>query len=205
MAYNELASTDSLTKTTSALKANGFNPIVVNTKEEALTKIKELIPAGASVMNGSSTTLNQIGFVDYLKAGQHGWNNLHEAISKETDPAKQALLRKQSVLSDFYLGSAHGVSEDGKLVIASASGSQLPHLVFTSQNIILVVGTQKISPTLETSLARLRDYVYPLEDARMKSVNMGGSVIAKILILEKEPSFMGRTVNIIFVNEVLGF
>ena len=205
MTYDKIASTESITKTTTALKANGFNPIIVNTKEEALAKIKELIPAGASVMNGSSQTLSQIGFVDYLKAGQHGWNNLHEAIIKETDETKKAELRKQSSLSDFYLGSAHALSENGELIIASASGSQLPHLVFTSQNIILVIGSQKIAPTLEESIKRLREYVFPLENNRMKEVGMGGSILAKILILEKEPSFMGRSFNVILVNDILGF
>ncbi|MEI7777698.1 MAG: lactate utilization protein [bacterium] len=205
MSYDKLASAESVTKTVAALKNNGFNPIVVSTKEEALAKIKELIPAGASVMNGSSQTLSQIGFVDYLKAGQHGWKNLHEAVLKETDEGKKAELRKQSSLSDFYLGSAHALSEGGELVIASASGSQLPHLVFTSQNIILVVGSQKIAPTLEESIKRLREYVFPLENNRMKEVGMGGSIMAKILILEKEPAFMGRSFNIILVNESLGF
>ncbi len=205
MSYDKLASAESVTKTVAALKNNGFNPIVVSTKEEALAKIKELIPAGASVMNGSSQTLSQIGFVDYLKAGQHGWNNLHEAVLKETDEGKKAELRKQSSLSDFYLGSAHALSEGGELVIASASGSQLPHLVFTSQNIILVIGSQKIAPTLEESIKRLREYVFPLENNRMKEVGMGGSIMAKILILEKEPAFMGRSFNIILVNESLGF
>ena len=205
MSYDKLASAESVTKTVAALKNNGFNPIVVSTKEEALAKIKELIPAGASVMNGSSQTLSQIGFVDYLKAGQHGWNNLHEAVLKETDEGKKAELRKQSSLSDFYLGSAHALSGGGELVIASASGSQLPHLVFTSQNIILVIGSQKIAPTLEESIKRLREYVFPLENNRMKEVGMGGSIMAKILILEKEPAFMGRSFNIILVNESLGF
>ena len=156
-------------------------------------------------MNGSSRTLDEIGFVQYLKDGKHDWHNLHEAILAEKDPAKQALLRKQSVLSDFYLGSAHAIAETGEIVIASNSGSQLPHLVFTSPNIILVVGAQKITPDFETAVARLKEYVYPLEDVRMKKVGMGGSFISKTLILNKEQSFMGRKFHVIFVNEILGF
>jgi len=106
-------------------------------------------------MNGASRTLEEIGYVDYLKSGTHGWKNLHEEILAEKDPATQALLRKQSVLSDYYLGSAHAVTQTGELVIASNSGSQLPHLAYTSPNIILVVGTHKIVPTLQDALARI--------------------------------------------------
>lgn len=203
--FDALVSEEKVSVTVEALKANGFMPEVVDTKEMALTRIKEIIPTGASVMNGSSTTLKEIGFIDYLKGGQHGWNNLHEAVLFEKDPEKQALLRKQSVLSDVYLGSAHAITQEGEIIIASASGSQMPHLVYTSQTLILIVGIQKIVPTLTEALSRVREYVYPLEDARMKEVGMGGSVISKLLTLKVEPGFMSRKFHIIFVREKLGF
>jgi L-lactate utilization protein LutC len=205
MDYKKMADANVLSNTIANLETHNIHSLSVETGAEALVKIKEMIPKGVSVMNGSSTTLNQIGFVDYLKEGTHGWNNLHANIIAETDPAKQALLRKQSVLSDYYLGSAHAVSETGELVIASGTGSQLPHLVFTSPHIILVVGTQKIVSTLQDALNRLETYVLPLEDARMKSVGYGGANLSKILILKNESKMMGRNITIIFVNEELGF
>ena len=205
MKYDTLAPVDSINKTIEALTERGFLPESVTSGSEALSKIKELIPAGVSVMNGSSRTLDEIGFVQYLKDGKHGWNNLHEAILAEKDPAKQMALRKQSVLSDFYLGSAHAIAETGEIVIASNSGSQLPHIAFTSPNIILVVGAQKITPDADTAISRLKEYVFPLEDARMKEAGMGGSFISKTLIINKEQPFMGRKFHVIFVNETLGF
>jgi L-lactate utilization protein LutC len=205
MNYDQLASKEAMERTLSALTEHGFLPEMVETKEEALSRVRELIPQGASVMNGASRTLEEIGFVNLLKEGNHGWKNLHDAVLAEKDPAKQSELRKQSVLSDFYLGSVHAVSESGELVVASNSGSQLPHLAFTSQNLILVVGAQKITPDLTTAMARLQDHVFPLEDKRMKSVGMGGSYISKTLIMSKEQPFMGRKAHVIFVNEKLGF
>src|SRR5579872_4290872 len=147
MNYETLATADAVAKTIAALKEHGMEGEYLQTRADALNRIKELIPAGASVMNGSSRTLVEIGYVDYLKSGTHPWNNLHAAILAEKDSAKQAQLRKQAVLSDFYLGSVHGLSETGEAVIASNTGSQLPHIVFTSPNIIFVVGAQKITPT----------------------------------------------------------
>lgn len=205
MDYSALASKESITKTAAALTANGLIPQVVDTKEQAFEEIKKLIPQGASVMNGSSTTLQQIGYIDYLKAGQHGWVNLHEVILKETDKEKQTVLRKQSAMSDFYLGSAHAISESGELVIASGSGSQLPALAFDAKNIIIVAGTQKITPTVGEAMHRLETYVYPLEDKRMKDAGQGGSTLSKILIFAKEPAWLGRKVHVILVNEQLGF
>lgn len=205
MNYETLANTKVVQKTINALAERGITAVIVNNRLEALEKVKSLIPKGASVMNGSSRTLEEIGFVDYLKSGNHGWKNLHEEILAEKDPAKQATLRKQAVLADCYLGSVHAVAETGQFVIASNSGSQLPHVVFTSPNLIFVVGTQKLAPNLDTALSRVREYVLPLEDKRMKDAGMGGSAISKLLIFEREPTFMGRKVHIIFVNKKLGF
>ena len=137
--YGVLKTEEEIELTIKSLTDNGFLPEVVNTKEEAMEKIKSLIPAGASIMNGSSTTLQEIGFIDYLKAGNTGWKNLHEEVLSETDKEKQSVMRKQSVVSDYYLGSVHAISQDGILLIASNSGSQLPHLAFTSANLILIV------------------------------------------------------------------
>ncbi len=205
MDYAKLAEGATLDKVVAALKERNIEAVVVDTKEQALAKIKELIPPGASVMNGSSVTLQQIGFVDYLKAGAHGWNNLHAAVLAEAEPEKQKALRRQAILSDYYLGSVHALSEAGELVIASNSGSQLPHIVYTSPNVIFVVGTQKITPTLAEAENRLRSYVVPLEDARMKSVNMGGTKLNKLVHFFGEPTYTGRTLRMILVKEQLGY
>ena len=205
MNYETLANTESINKAIDALGQRGIQASVVSNRAEALEKVKSLIPKGASVMNGASRTLEEVGFVDYLKSGNHDWKNLHEEVLSEKDPQRQAALRKQTVLSDYYLGSVHAIAETGQFVIASNSGSQLPHITFTSPNLIFVVGAQKLVPNLDAALARVREYVLPLEDKRMKDVGMGGSAISKLLIFEREPTFMGRKVHIIFVNEKLGF
>ncbi len=205
MDYTTLASTEVITRTIQALAVRGVDAMVVESSAEALAKIKELIPQGASVMNGSSATLEQIGFVEYLKAGQHGWNNLHAGILAEGDKTKQSLLRKQASLSDYYLGSVHALSQTGEFVIASNTGSQLPHIVFTSPNLIFVVSTQKIVPTLTDAFARLEMHVIPLEEQRMQNLYKIGTFPSKIVIFNRENPMLGRKVKMILVNEKLGF
>jgi L-lactate utilization protein LutB len=205
MDYITLATDETLVKVVAALKERNIEGIVVENKESALNKIKELVPVGASVMNGSSTTLNEIGFVDYLKAGKHGWNNLHTTILEEKDPTKQARLRREALLSDYYLGSVHALAESGEFVVASNSGSQLPHIAFTSPNVLLVVGSQKITPTLADAEVRLRAHVVPLEDGRMKDAGMGGTALNKLLYFFGEPTYTGRKIHMILVRENLGF
>lgn len=205
MNYNTLATKETIAKTAEALKTNGIEVFITETGAEALDKIKEFIPKDASVMNGSSKTLEQIGFVEYLKSGEHGWNNLHQAIIKETDKTKQGMLRKQGVLSDYYLGSVHALTEGGELLIASNTGSQLPHIVFTSPNIIFVVSTKKIVPNLGEAMKRLEEHVVPLEDKSIMEKFNIHTMISKILIFKHENPMMGRKVKIILVNEDLGF
>lgn len=203
MNYSDLADQATIEKTLNGLKSRNVQAEFVQTAAEAVEAIKKLIPAGASVMTGSSTTLNQIGFTDLLKDGQHPWNNLKNAIVAETDAAKQGELRRQSSLAQYFLGSVHAVTSEGELLIASATGSQLGPYAFTADNVIWVVGAQKIVPTLDEAFKRVREYVFPLEDARMKATGAPGSVFGKWLIFERE--VMPRKIHLILVNEVLGF
>ncbi len=203
--YENIPNNETVEKVAAALKERNIEPIIVNTAAEALTKIKELIPAQANVNNGASVTLEQIGFVDYLKSGNHGWNNLKEAVVAEKDPEKQAKLRKEAILADYFLGSVHALTESGQLLIASNSGSQLPSYAFSSQNVIWVIGTQKIVPTLDDAFKRLHDYVFPLEDKHMQDLYKMNSSINKILIFQREPAYLNRKLHVILVNEKLGF
>jgi hypothetical protein len=205
MDYSTLATKEVVDRTILALNSKNINAILIRNKTEAFNQIKELIPVGVSIMNGSSKTLEQIGFIDYLKSGNHGWNNLHANILAETDPAKQAILRQQSVLSDFYLGSVHALTETGEFVIGSNSGSQLPHIVFTSPNLIFVVSTKKIVPTLTEAMNRLEKYVVPLEDQRVKETGSPGTALNKIVIFKGENPKLGRKISMILVEDDLGF
>lgn len=200
-----LPSSELVAATVKALTTNHFQAAVVNTRTDALQRVKDLVPAGASVMNGSSRTLEDIGFMDYLKQGQHGWRNLHADVLAEPDMAKQGELRRRAVLSDVYLGSAHAVTQEGELLIASNTGSQLPHLAFTSPLVILVVGAEKIVPNLAAAFERLKTIVIPREDERMKTAYGIGTTHSKTLILHRENPMLRRNFHVILVNEKLGF
>jgi hypothetical protein len=53
----------------------------------------------------------------------------------------------------------------------------------------------------------VREYVLPLEDQHMKQLygNEAGSFIGKLLVFEREAPYLHRTINLVLVNEVLGF
>jgi CheY-like chemotaxis protein len=192
-------------KTVSALKAKGYEVVTVKNGAEALEKIKQIIPPGATVMNGSSVTLEQIGYLDYLNSGKHGWNDLHAGVVAEADPAKRTALRKQASLSDYYLGSVHALMENGEFIVASNTGSQLPHIVFTSTNLIFVVSTKKIVADFNAGMKRLEEIVVPLENQHMLEKFGRGTSLNKIVIFKGESPFLGRKIHFILVNEDLGY
>ena len=201
--WTSIADPNTVERTKAALARVGISNLVVESGAEALSRLTEMIPAGAQVMTGASRTLDEIGFTEKLKLNDHGWKNLKAEIIAEKDPAKQAELRARSIFSKYYIGSVHAVTEDGKVVMASASGSQLAAYAYGAKNIIWVVGTQKIVGSLDEALKRVREHVFPLENERMKGLGYPGSMIGKILIFERAGP--GQKANLLFVNEPLGF
>jgi len=207
MEYGILPDPKRIQITLNAVRARGVSAELVDTKEAALERLRALIPPGAEVMTGASTTLAQIGFDALLASGLHPWHNRKADITAENDPARRSALRKQSTLADYFLGSVHAIAETGELIVASATGSQLASYAFSSSHVIWVAGAQKIVPNLEDAVRRVREYVLPLEDRHMKSVNgpQSGSFIGKLMIFEKEAPYLHRSVTLLLVKEVLGF
>lgn len=203
--FNTLASDESVAATRSALKERGYAVVHVDTKEEALEHIKQVMPKGASVNNGASVTLEQIGYQEYLASGKHPWDDLKSKVTAEDDDAKRQQLRQQAVFSDFYLGSVHALTESGDMIIASNTGSQLPPIAFTSPNLIFVISTKKIVKDIATGMRRLEEHVVPLEDKRMQEAMGAHTQLNKILIFKNDPSFLGRKIHVILINEDLGF
>jgi len=97
----------------------------------------------------------------------------------------------------------HAVTEQGHVLIASGTGSQLASYVYGAQSVFWVVGAQKLVRDLDEGLQRIREYCYPLEDARMRKTSGQGSMIGKILIVEREIT-PGR-ITMLIVKDHLGF
>lgn len=193
-----------ITQTKAALEKHGMNVEVVSNKQAALEWLKKNIPQRAKVMNGSSTTLAEIGFVDYLKANQHGWNNLHEEILKEQDYAKQSELRRKALVdTDYFLASANAITQDGQVVAVDNTGSRVGAFPFAAKKLVLVVGAQKITKDVSEAMQRIKEYVFPLEDKRMIGVYGFGSGYGKWVIIEQERT--PNRIQILIVKEKLGF
>lgn len=201
--WNKLASESSITKTVEALEGNGFEAVVVENSQQAKEKVLELLPKGVQVMTMSSVTLDSIGLPKVInKSGDY--DALRPKLMSMDRKTQGVEMNQLAGVPQWGIGSVHAVTENGEVLVASNTGSQLGAYAFGAEHIIWVVGTQKIVKNLEAGLKRIYQYSLPLESERAKKAyGVSGSAVNKILIIKKEVQ-PGR-ITMILVKENLGF
>lgn len=192
----------SLERAAAALTAHGFAVEILDDAAAARIRVKELIPAGATVFTGASETLRRSGIDDDLNAtgGYQAVKPRVLALDRETAADE---IRRLLASPDVVVGSVAAVTETGSLVAASGSGSQLPAYAGGAARAIWVVGAQKVVPDLETALRRVEEHCLPLESARTREVHGWPSAVNRLLVLNAEPR-PGRA-TVLLLREAIGF
>ncbi len=187
-------------KVTMALRANNIDARVVDTGEEARRLVLELVPEGAEVHSGKSKTLLDVGlFQDLFESGR--FDSVRARYMK-MDRQTQGREMRKLMAPDYMLGSVHAITEDGDLVIASASSSQLGPYASTAGRLILIVGSQKIVRDLDKALRRIEQHVFPYEDAIVRERMKISTFIGKILIIRRE--WIDGRITVVLVREPVG-
>jgi hypothetical protein len=185
-----------------ALEPNGITCTVVDSAEEARKAVRSILPVGAEVYNNTSRTLEVIGVAeDIERSGQY--QPLRPRLYQMDREMQAREMRQLSASPDWVVGSVHALTEEGSLLVASASGSQLAPLASGAGHVILVVGAQKIVPDFNTGLRRIYEYCFPLEDRRARQAYGVPSGVNNLLVINKAIA-PGR-ITAILVNEPLGF
>jgi len=200
---DRLPDDETVEETVANLEERGFDVIVVDDADEALTAVKSQIPDGVSVMNGHSTTLEEIGFDEFLSEGDHDWESLPDQIWSIDDDAERQTARRESQTADYFLGGINAVAQTGELVAADLSGSRIGAYPFAAGNVVIVTGANKVVPTLSDAFDRLESVAYPLENERAQEAYGAESAIAKQLVYRRETE-EGRT-TVVLVREQLGY
>lgn len=200
--FSKLASDEQIERTAKALEANGIHTVIADNGEEAKRIFFELIPDGAEVFLGASVTLETLGIKDVIdKSGRF------EAVRPKMfamDRATQGReIRKLGGSPDYAAGSVHAVTEDGQVLIASNTGSQLGPYASGAGKVIWVVGAQKLVRDLDEGMRRIYEYDLPLETEHMQQLYKMGTNVNKMLIVNREIR-PGR-ITMIIVKEELGY
>jgi L-lactate utilization protein LutC len=183
------------------LRERNFEVVIVQGAAEARAEVLKRIPDGVSIHSGKSKTLEDIGLFQELMENER-YDFLRRRIFKMDRQTQRDEMRKIGAAPDVMLGSAHAVTEAGQIVITSASGSQIGPIASGAGKLILVIGSQKIVPDLDSAFRRIKEYVFPYEDARLREAMGVGTKITRTLILEQD--FMPGRTTVILVREPIG-
>jgi len=130
------------TKIKEVLEKNGFKVSCFNTKTEArdylVDKLKDK-PLGF----GGSMTLREIGLRDILLPA----------------PAGEKV--------ETYLLSANALAETGEIVNIDGTGNRIAAAYYGPENLIYVIGRNKLQPDLASAIDRARNIAGPLNAKRL--------------------------------------
>ena len=195
-------SDEQIERAAAALRANNIEAVVVDTGEDAKREALARIPDGAEVHSGASKSLQTIGLVAELEQSPKiTW--LRKQLLAMDRATQGREIRKLAAAPDVMLGSAAAITEDGKIVVASNSGSQIGPYASSAGKVILVIGGQKIVKDLDEAMDRVYRHTLPLESERLHAASGVDSYVSKLLIVNREAR-PGRT-TVILVKEPLGF
>jgi hypothetical protein len=199
--FAKAASEESIQTAAKALRAHNFAVEVFDTPAEARAYVNSVLPKDQSILTASSETLRLSGLdEDINRSGK--FNAIRPQLEKLDRNTQRAEMRRLGSAPDVVVGSVHAVTEDGRVVAASASGSQLGVYVFGAGRVIFVVGSQKVVPDIDTAMKRVQFYAYPKEDIRAREKYGMPSALLKVLTMNGD--WPGR-VTLVIVREPIGF
>ena len=146
------------------LKSRNMTGYYVKTKEEALNKALELIPEQSKITKGGSMSVNEIGLVDALKAGNY------EYCDREAMEDKRAA-ELFAYNADIYLGSTNAITEDGILINIDGNSNRVSAYAYGPRKLILIVGMNKAAADVDSAMKRARN-----EAARLNAKRFGLSL-----------------------------
>lgn len=202
--WDKVADEQTIQATVKALEKNGIEAMVTDNGQQARQKVLNLIPKGSEVMTMTSVTLDTIGLTEEINRKDGDFNPVRDKLYAMDRNTQAQEMNRLGAAPEFVVGSVHAVTQDGQVLIASNSGSQLPAYAYAALNVIWVVGAQKIVKDFDQGLKRIYEYCLVLESERAKKAyGVPGSAVNKILIINKEIQ-PGR-IKLVLVKEKLGF
>lgn len=153
-------------KTIDALKKNKMNVLRFQTGAEAKNAALKMIPAGASIALGGSTTTAQIGLQDALRSGGF---NLIDPYAPNL-PREEAIERRRlGLLADYFVTGANAITEAGELVNMDGFGNRVAAQIFGPRKVFLFVSEKKIVPNVNAALERIEKIAAPMNAKRLGS------------------------------------
>lgn len=200
--FDTLPDETTLEETKRNIEERNITVSIFEDDKEALRHLKDQIPARATVMNGRSTTMHDIGLVEYLQQ-EPNFSYLTNQIRQIGDDEDRRDARRKAITADVFFDSPNAIASTGEIVGVNGLGTSLGAWPYAAKRLVLVSGTNKIVPTLEDAIDRVRDFAYPLEDERVQKAQNHRSVIGKLMIYEFEK--LDQRTELVLIDGNYGF
>lgn len=191
------------------LKACGYDPHFVQTKEEAFELAKTFIKAGMSIGFGGSVTVGQIGLLEYLtnKKDVILHNQYEFGITMDENIER----RRQGLVSDIFVTGINALTKDGKIVNADGSGNRVAAFCYGPKKILAIVGINKIVENVEEGFKRIMEVaaIKNIDRMNTKAIEMGKEPRHNLDNIANKFTWVKADdkdrITIILINEELGY
>lgn len=193
------------------LEKRNFDVYYCENGDEAANKAMSLIDKNDSVSWGGSYTVSQIGLIEKLRTSGYNLIDREKGGSAE----ERAEIMRQGLLADTFLMSSNAVTEDGILVNIDGNGNRVAAMCFGPKSVIMIIGMNKVCPTLEEAEDRAHNIAAVKNAERFgltktgcahgKCVNcLSNECMCSYIVKTRRSKEKGR-IKIILVGESLGF
>ncbi len=145
--------------TLAALEKNGFKAILADTKEEATNKIMEIAKDCSSVGVAGTHTVRALEVLPKLEQAGKVMSD-HWKFKPGTP--EEVECRKNQGRVDLFLTSSNAVTMNGEIVNRDGCGNRTNAMTFGPKKVVVVIGKNKITPDLESAIARIEEVAAPI-------------------------------------------
>lgn len=145
------------------LEKRGMEGYFYENSVACVTAINEMLPEGSTISWGGSESIKESGIMDMLHTGNY---KLIDRMTAKT-PEEGRELFAQTVLADYYFMSTNAITLDGELVNIDGNGNRVACLIHGPSYIMMIVGMNKVVPSIDMAVARVRNLASPPNAKRL--------------------------------------
>lgn len=144
------------------LKQRNIDAFYMESFREVNERLLQMIPGDCTIGIGHSITVQSSGVVEKLI--ERGNIVLDKTRAKDKEESNQ--IKKKALTADWYITGTNAVSVEGHIVNVDHSGNRVAAMVFGPDNVVVVVGVNKIADSLNDAIYRARNVASPLNAKR---------------------------------------
>ena len=150
-----------INRTLEALRKNNMESFLINTHEELINKIEDLVDANSKVSFGGSMTLFETKVMEHLRSGRY------ELLDRYKEGLTQKEIKEifgKSFFCDAYFTSTNAITEEGELYNVDGNGNRVAAMIYGPDKVIVIAGVNKIVKDINEAIYRVENAPYPKEE-----------------------------------------